>query len=202
MNDNNSTWYIAIILAASAVLAFLLRDFFLQALIRPIAFLVFTGRAFFLSLPQNVLWGMFIFLAVMVGLRNVMRRPGRETSEEKKTDSERGRVYAWFTWINRSHLGAFEDTALSREMGDLVIDTLAFKYQTEPRQIRTALKEGRIQLSPVLTRLVLPTDHLEPEPIWLVLWQRITRRQKKLPEKEINRVIDFLKSELEVARES
>ncbi len=111
-------WPIAVAIGIlSGVLAYFLRDAVYQAVIIPIAYLLWVLKLYYSAIPQWILWALLVALLILIVLWNFLpeiRFPGRRAA---KPHGPEGEVESLVMWIEKSRHGNYFKWQLANRFG-------------------------------------------------------------------------------------
>ncbi len=148
MSLRNRRWLAALAVGAPVLLALLFQDFFREALIVPILYALWVIYLYVTSLPQAVLWGLFLGVSLLIvlgglgGSGRIRRRAGREDEDAP------GRVSVWAERVALARRGGYFQKILARHLGKLAIEALARRRRLEPDEIKRRLEMDALDLPP------------------------------------------------------
>ena len=197
---------VSLILLISIPLALILHEFTREVLLSFILRLSWFARLYMDSLPQPILWAVFIAIAIVIAARSLLKPRGTPEATSEAARVRVGRVHNLMRAINRTSEGLYFKWRLAQHLLGLTLETLAYRERTSPNQVRERIKSGWLDapseieayllagLTPVLstrsnliTRLkqvIMPTHPTSPLDL------------------DPERVIQFLEAQLEIDYES
>lgn len=195
-------WLIA---AASGLLLALPLAWAWRALIRelvviPIAYFLWQIGRFFDSLPQPLLWGGLVFSASLVALRALTGGVRATLPRSRNAADFEGRVTDWLRWMQLTQRGIYSKDGLARHVGDAAIAVLAHRQQRSQRETRLQLREGQLELPPILNayiRSALGQESLEhPSTLAALLPFRLHHARPEVVA-ELEAILHFLETTLD-----
>ena len=175
---------VSLILLISIPLALLLHEFTREVILSFLLRLSWFARLYLDSLPQPILWAVFIAIAIVIAARSLLKRRSAPevTSEAKRL--RMGRVRNLMQAISRTSEGLYFKWRLAQHLLGLTLEALAHQERSSPNLVRERLKSGGLDapseieayllagLTPVLstrssliTRLrqaIMPTHRISP----------------------------------------
>ena len=148
MSGRGRRWLAALAVGAPVLLALLFQDFFREALVVPILYALWVIYLYVTSLPQAVLWGLFLGASLLIvlgglgGSGRIRRRAGREDEDAP------GRVSVWAERVQLARRGGYFQKILARHLGKLAIEALARRRRLEPDEIKRRLETDALDLPP------------------------------------------------------
>jgi hypothetical protein len=146
MSPRNRRWLAALAVGVPVLLALLFQDFFREALVVPILYAFWVIYLYVTSLPQAVLWGLFLGVSLLIvlgglgGSGRIRRRGGREDEDSP------GRVSVWAERVELARRGGYFQKILARHLGKLAIEALARRRRLEPDEIKRRLEMDALDL--------------------------------------------------------
>ncbi|RMF25951.1 MAG: hypothetical protein D6759_20525, partial [Chloroflexi bacterium] len=139
---------LALALILTVALTLLLRGLVRELIILPLLQLYWVARILLESVPQLLLWGLFVGLAFLIAGGSLLRWQ----REQERTESERrphpGRVATWARWIRQAEEGDYSRWRLAHQLGGLALDLLAYRQQCPQEQVKRQLEEGTLAMPP------------------------------------------------------
>ncbi len=105
------------ILAASAVLGYLLRDVVYQLVIVPIAYVFWLLYFYYSLLPQGLIWAVVLAVLLIAVLWNLLPELPRGSPRKGRRPQPEGDVEALVAWIMKSRRGNYFKWQLANRMG-------------------------------------------------------------------------------------
>ena len=175
---------ISIILLISIPLALILHEFTREVFLSLLMRISWYVRLYMDSLPQPILWVMFIVIVIVIAARSLLKRRSTPEATSEATKLRMGRVHNLMQAINRTSEGLYFKWRLAQHLLGLTVNMLAHQERTSPNHMRERLKSGGLDapseieayllagLTPVLstpsnllTRLrqaIMPTHRISP----------------------------------------
>jgi hypothetical protein len=138
---------LALIFIVAGLLTLVLQDYTRQ-LIMPFLFTVWIGQILLATIPQAIVWGIFIALALLVAARTLLIRRPSPSSAVRSQPPPEGRIEHWAGLIERSKQEAYYRWQLAQPLQALMVDVLAHRQRSTPRQIKDQLAANRLDLPP------------------------------------------------------
>jgi len=191
---------VALILVGLLVVL-LLSDFVRETVAIPIWYLVWLGGLVIRSLPQQLLWGVFVvvsFLIVFVSLSQV----SDSEQDQEEASSHTGPVLDQLSTLRRLGKGVYFRWRLAHDLRQRVIDILAYTERISPEEMEERLMDGGYEVPDVVEQLLiagLPSGL--PGPISLT--DRLFRPGRATAHLNVDfdAVIRFLETKLEIGNE-
>jgi len=196
---------VSLILLISIPLAIILSEFTREVLLSFLLRLSWFVRLYMDSLPQPILWAVFISIAIVVAARSMLKRRSTPEVTSEAARLRMGRVHNLMQAISRTSEGLYFKWRLAQHLLGLTLEMLAHQERTSQDRVRERLKSGGLDapseieayllagLTPVLstrsnliTRLkqaIMPTHRISPLDL------------------DPDRVIQFLEDQLEIDHE-
>jgi hypothetical protein len=194
---------LALAVLLTAVFALLLRDFSRQAIIVPLARLVWIVHVLLLIIPRTLLWVLFILLLLRIAWRslNLPPAPIGERRPESMPPAT-GPVEAEMHWVRLAGEGTYGRWRLAKRLSDLATEMLAHREGVTLQETRRRLWRGELALpARVQSYLQSGLDILTaPEP-GFSLWRRRDRQTegaRPLSAESAEEAIGYLEQQWEV----
>jgi len=165
---------LALILIVAGLLTVVLQEYTRQ-LIVPFLFLAWIGRLLVETVPQVMIWGLFIAIALLVAARSLLNRRATSPPVRRLQPPVEGRIERWATLIEQSRHETYYRWQLAQPLRALIIGVLAHRQRSTPRQIKQQLAANSIELPPDIeaylqasmtsfSRLLTERSRFRPEP--------------------------------------
>jgi hypothetical protein len=178
------------ILAATLLLAFLVRDMARDVLITPAAYLLWEVRTIYWAVPQLAKWFALVLLLCMAVLWQLVPEIGRPEGDRQPVYSADGRVETLARWIARGRRGNYFKWQLANRLGRIArrVDELSVGRNADlvpADEVQSYLSAGIDRSFVDFPNSRRPFHHNPPTPLDL----------------DPSRVVDYLESRTEVARD-
>jgi len=127
----------------------------------PLLLLWWTARVLYESIPQALLWGVFVAIAVLLVAKNFPRGSAPLLPVAPQT-VVLGRVADWSRWLHNAHRDDHSRWQLAQRLAQLATETLAFREQCEPQEISRRLHDGSLDIPPQIRAYL----HAGNTPYW------------------------------------
>ncbi len=192
---------LALALVLTAALTLLLRGLVRELIILPLLQLYWVVRILLESIPQLLLWSLFVGVALLIAGGSLIGWRRAQERAEAAQREQPGRVAAWARWIRQAEEGDYSRWRLAHRLGGLALDLLAYRQQCPPEQVKRQLEEGSLAMPPEVRAYLQaglgrglwgPSSHLS------LLWRRLRGAPPPSPlDVELEAVIRFLETQLE-----
>jgi hypothetical protein len=194
-------WLIGLVLILSIPLAFLVKDFVRDVLLVELMRMVWTVGILFDSLPQALIWAMFLLLALNVAVRSLIAARRRGQRGSRFSSEPVGQVQRLAMRIRSTDRAEYHTWHLTRHLAKLVAAVLAFREGTTPSRatwkVRSGSFEGPEEVRTYLQRGV-STKPFEPTGPLVGLRRRFTQSPHHHPvDPRLEAVVRFLEDKLE-----
>jgi hypothetical protein len=135
---------------------FVLRDVTREMLVVPLLYILWLGRLLWQSLPQALLWILFLALGLYVAVKSLSvgrdrahrGRPVRESPVDNV--GYPGSVAVWARRVESARHGEYYRWYLARHLGKLAQEVLAYRARLAPDQVKSnqVFKENRVDVPP------------------------------------------------------
>ena len=186
------------------LLAWLLRGAVYRVVIIPIQFIFYYIHAFYLSLPHELLWGLFLVLAYVVVLNSVYRRP--RTPEQVIRPSSR---YAEMRISQLARYIAKRKRPFYRHRLKFVLTELAVQVVTQKKRI-TLLEARNLvnrkeldvpeEMKSYLKDGLMPWAYGSVQPPGLLRQLLQFRRKEKEADDLSMQVLEYIEEQMEIER--
>ena len=137
------------ILLIAGLLTLILQNHTRQ-LISPLLFMLWIGRLLLESIPQAVIWGIFIALALLIAGRSLLGRRAIQRSVRPTIAASPGRIQNWARLIEQAEQDAYYQWQLAQSLRELIMAVLAHHERLSPKEIRERLADNTLDLPPEL----------------------------------------------------
>jgi hypothetical protein len=122
---------------------------FEETVIVPLLFLWWAAQVLYASLPEALVWGAFVMIAVLVIARSIPWQRSPLPIVEAQTGA-RGRVANWSRWLRESSRDNHGRWRLAQRLSQLAVEALALREQCSPQEVGRRLEDGSLDLPPDL----------------------------------------------------
>lgn len=143
---------LATLAALIGLASLLVRDFFSQMIWLPLLDLLINLYVFYLRVPQNVVWVVFMTLGVLAVLRALLPAPA-ENEELVPLPPPPGRLDHWAPLVAEAADGDHARWLLAHELADLTVALVERQRGDSAESIRRQIADGRLHLPPPLQAL-------------------------------------------------
>jgi len=132
-----------LVLLGAIVLAFSFQDFLRETIVVPILYAYWFARLYIESLPQTLLWAIFIVAAVMIVARSFWAQGRRSNRSLRGVDIKPlGKIGAWSERIHLARQGGYFEERLARCLAELTLATLSYRERLSPEEVRQEIQSG------------------------------------------------------------
>jgi len=149
----NKVWRNRLIFVAAATLlvgalAYLLRDFSREMIVRYLARYVWVLNLVFLSIPRPLLWTLFILSLLVITFRSLAAEEprARPTVAQDHLPPAVGPVAAEMHWVQLARAGHYGRWRLAQRLADLAAEAMAYQQGLSPNDVKQLLRRGEIAL--------------------------------------------------------
>ena len=143
-----------VILLAAVVLSLFVRDFVRQAIVVPVAYIVWLADLVIRSIPQSTFWAVAVVVVVLVAWRNIgsnraaliLRRPA--TVPILKEHSDRSVFSTRLEYIARMNDSPFAREKLAFELRLLLVKLLSHRERLSENEIERRIRVGELVAPP------------------------------------------------------
>jgi hypothetical protein len=145
---------LAILIALALPLMLVLEDFVRDAIVLPLAYLLWLVGVILDALPQALFLSLIVFLGAYIAARSLSRDRKPEQTEQPRYSRSEGAVALWLERIGRVSEGAYSRERLNYYLGQLLTRTIAHEEHIPPREILHAVDTGELDLPPEIRMYV------------------------------------------------
>jgi hypothetical protein len=137
-------WLIGLVLLLAIPLGFLLRGFVRDVLLVELLRVIWTIRLLFDSLPQVLVWTVFLLMMLYFALRSLITgRRARRQAYGSFLESV-GQVRFLAMRIRSSAQSEYQSWNLARQLAKLATDVLAYSQATTPDRTAWQIRSGKV----------------------------------------------------------
>jgi hypothetical protein len=193
---------VSLILLFSIPLALLLHEFTREVLLSTLIRLSWYARLYIDSLPQPIIWAVFIAIAIVIAARSLLKRRSTSEMTSEAAKVRMGRVNNLMQAISRTSDGLYFKWRLAQHLLGLTLEAIAYGERTSPNMVRERLKSGGLDVPSEIEAYLLAGM----TPVLSTQANLITRLKNAIfPTHQITpldldpeRVIQFLEDQLEI----
>lgn len=142
-NTRRNLILIVIVVLIVAVVAFLIRDYVRFYVAPFVLYVLWITQLLISSLPQALLWALFLIVAFTLAWRSLMQARHRIVRKERPTNIYYGRVEELSRMIEQAGSGDYFARRLERQVSDLTFETLGHGDKLTPPQAQQAVEKER-----------------------------------------------------------
>jgi hypothetical protein len=115
----------------------------------PLLFLWWGARVLYESLPQALMWGILVVIAVLLIAKSLpWNSAGLPAADPGQASA--GRVSNWARFLRESSRDDHGRWRLAQRLAQLAIEALAFREQCPPQEISRRIDDGTLDIDPQL----------------------------------------------------
>jgi cell division protein FtsW (lipid II flippase) len=193
---------LAVLLLVAVLLSLLLPDFFRQVILAPVLSRLVVLYGIYRGFPQNIVWGFFVFVAVVLALYAL--RPQLDPNEAPfKEDIGESRLKQLASMTANARTGQHARWELAREIQQLTLGLMQLETAETPETLRQRIQQGSLPAPPELLDLLDLCAMLPNYRTFLELreaspTQRIQRLDTFDPEATVNVLLRWRQSNQEL----
>jgi len=138
---------LTLILILAGLLTVVLQEY-TRHLIMPFLFIVWVGQLLFETIPQAIIWGLFVAIALLIAGCSLFKRSALSPTAPRLQPPPEGRIESWARLIEQSKQETYYRWQLAQPLQELAIDVLAYRQRSTPRQIKQQLVGNPLDLPP------------------------------------------------------
>jgi hypothetical protein len=144
---------LAVLLLVAVLLSLLMPDFFRQVILAPILSRVVVLYGIYRGFPQNVMWGFFVFIALVMAM--YVLRPQPEPVEEPfQEDYGESRLRQLVQMATHAHQGQHARWEMAREIQQLSLGLMQLETAETPEILRQRIQQGQLPAPPEIVTLL------------------------------------------------
>ncbi|MEW5957726.1 MAG: hypothetical protein AB1801_08390 [Chloroflexota bacterium] len=138
---------LALMLLLAVLLTWRLRDFVAEALV-PLYYLYWVGRRLLETIPQVILWAVFLLVALLLAGGSLLRPPPGQSAGRRAASPRPNRIEAWVKLLGQADQETYYRWQLAQHLQELTLDALAHHQRLSLKEIRQQLAGRRLNLPP------------------------------------------------------
>jgi hypothetical protein len=194
-------WLAGLILLLAVPLVLVVQEFVRDVLLVEVLRTLWIARILFESLPQLIVWGFLLLIVLLIavkrlllGMRFVQEAPGAEAASQ-------GQVQHLTKRIRRASESAYSAWSLSRILGKLIVEVLAYRQAASSDLIKQRMRTRTLDVPAEIQSYLqggLGSGFLDA----IDLFSRLRQRLFASPEafrrpSSLERIVQFLEEQLE-----
>ena len=185
---------LGLLLVPIALLTLLFKEIARTIILLPVQYLLWIAGVLWRSIPQALIWGIVVVVALRVAVGSlIVRRRRKEGLDSRRAMEHWGRARIWTRWVELSGQGGYFRRRLSRYLADLTLDTLAEREHLPPEQVPAELEAGRLDVPPRIRAYLLAAVQ-EPPPDRLAWFRQLLKAQPAPLQVAPEEIADFLEA--------
>jgi hypothetical protein len=170
---------IALVLIATGVLTFALRDAVRESVVIPLTFAAWMGDIMLRSVPQALLLGVLVMLCLFIVLRGATRNAGATSAPLRPatvTAAHASRLLFWARQLTRMEDSQFAVEKLALELKKLIVNILSVQENMPEDDVVDAVQRGDLRVPDDVRRLIIrPQDWMKAKPVnpWELFLRRL-----------------------------
>jgi len=132
-----------VVVIVVAVVAFLIRDYVRQFVAPLVLYALWLTQIIFSSLPQALLWAVFLIVAISLAWRSLVESRQRVVRRVRPPDVYYGRVEELVRMAEQAHRGEYFARRLERQVSDLTLEMLGHGEKLTPTQTQAVVEQVR-----------------------------------------------------------
>ena len=197
--DKNKPLFILIIisiLSIVAIVVFLIKDAVREVVIKPVLYIIWLLSLLIRAVPQQLLWSLIILLGAYIFLSKVLDIRLKEDISQNEIVVYQSRLDKWKDWIELAIQGDYFKKKLFNEIGDVIVDSVAFKEQLDKREVLIKIRSGEIILPFKFEKNERYSKSLSK---FQMLLYRFYAPEKNISiTQEVEEIINYLEREMEI----
>lgn len=134
---------IAVVVIVVGVVAFLIRDYVRQFVAPLILYALWLTQIIFSSLPQALLWAVFLVMALSLAWRSLTESRQQVVRRVRPPDVYYGRVEELVRMAEQANRGEYFARRLERQVSDLALEMLGHGEKLTPTQAQAVVEQVR-----------------------------------------------------------
>lgn len=208
-NTKRNLIVIVILVLIVAVVSFLIRDYVRFYVAPFVLYVLWITQLLIASLPQALLWALFLIVAFTLAWRSLMQTQRRMVRRERPTHVYYGRVEELSRMVEQAGSGDYFARRLERQISDLTFETLGHGDKLTPPQAQQAVEKERGRIPGLIYEFLQRTTAQRTSGVdmmtqynnrFMAAADRVLRqaRSQAAINPEVDAVIAYLEQQLEV----
>jgi hypothetical protein len=137
---------LGLILVLAILLTLVSYDYMREAIVTPLLYFLWIGRLIFDSIPQVVIWALFLFIVLPVAGKSLVKKGVHSGQSQHPETPEPERIEGWLKLLRRANQDDYYKWQLAQRIQKLALDTLAHHERLELKQVRQDLAAGELDI--------------------------------------------------------
>ena len=134
------------IAALGLPLMFLMENFIRDAVVTPVAYMVWVFGVVLDALPQSYLLAGIIAVAIYAAARSLGREPAPVQRQKLTAAPAGGAATAWHRKLELSTKGGYSRRRIQQQVGQLILQVIAHEQRLPVREIAQGIETGEIEI--------------------------------------------------------
>lgn len=130
-------------------------DFVDQAIVQPIAYLIFVSQLVFGSFHQGVVWISFILIALLIAMMILIPELAPSSRSKEEEWDYPDRIHIWERHIQAMNQGDYIRISLEDHLADLILDALSYRDGTRVDEVLNQFRAGDLDVPPEVHHLIV-----------------------------------------------
>jgi hypothetical protein len=139
---------ILLIIVLALILTLVGRDFMNRAIVSPLLYFYWVGRLIFASIPQGIIWGIFVVGAGLLAWPTFIRRPARTRLAYFGRRNPPGRIETWQVLIGQAKKEPYYRWKLAQNLRTVTLNALAHDERLALKVLRQRLASNELGFPP------------------------------------------------------
>ena len=139
---------LGLILLLAILLTLASHNYMREAIVSPLLYLFWIGRLIFESIPQIVIWALFLFIALLVAAKSLVKKRSHSEQSQPPQTPEPERIEGWLKLLRRANQDDYYKWQLAQRLQKLTLEALAHNERLELKQVRQDLAAGKLDIPP------------------------------------------------------
>jgi hypothetical protein len=137
---------LGLILVVAILLTLISHNYIREAIVTPLLYFLWIGRLIFESIPQVVIWALFLFIVLLVAGRSLVKKEAQSGQSQNPETPKLERIEVWLKLLRRANQDDYYKWQLAQRIRKLALDTLAHHERLELKQVRQDLAAGELDI--------------------------------------------------------
>jgi len=137
---------LGVILVLAGVLTLVMQEFINESVILPLLYLVWIGHLILKSIPQEIIWSLFLGAAAIYIWKSVLTKRKQGKRHYPPFKKQPGYIESWLKLIRQAKQETYYQWRLAQRLRKLTLEALAHDERLTRRQIRRRLANNQLDI--------------------------------------------------------
>lgn len=138
---------LGLLLFLALVLTLWLRDTVADMLV-PLYYLYWIGRRLLETIPQVVIWALFLFVVLLLAAGSLFSSRPAKLSRRRRAPAREDRIAGWVKLLHQADRETYYKWQLAQRLQELTLDLVSHDERLPHKQVRQQLMSSHLDLPP------------------------------------------------------